>query len=129
MKLSNTGLSEYVIRTQPNDASLSTLECAAIALSLLEGKPDIREVGNQHILVANRYVLGSKKCGVQTLKDKLDECCLQNERETKNNIFTSDTDTVKGETHSNNRGHNDRSKRQEKSGEQSSKTQAWSVYI
>ena len=44
MQLSNTGLSEYVIRTQPNDSSLSTLETAAIALSLLEDKPEIKEV-------------------------------------------------------------------------------------
>ena len=43
--------------------------------------------------------------------------------ETKDNIFTSDTDTAKGETHSNIRGRNDNSKKQ-KSGEQSSQTQA-----
>ena len=34
----------------------------------------------------------------------------KNERKTKDEIFTRDTDTVKGETHSNNRGLNDRSK-------------------
>ena len=33
------------------------------------------------------------------------------ERETTENIFTRDTDTVKGETHSNNRGNNGRDKR------------------
>ena len=35
-------------------------------------------------------------------------------RMTKNNISTSDTDTIKGETHSNIRGRNNRSKRQRK---------------
>ena len=47
-------------------------------------------------------------------------CERKTERETKDNLFTSDTDTVKGETQSNIRGR----KRQEKSGEQSSRTQA-----
>ena len=36
------------------------------------------------------------------------------ERKTKDNIFTSDADTAKGETHSNNRECNNRSKRQRK---------------
>lgn len=44
VQLSNTGVSEYVIRTQPNDNSLSTLETAAIALSVIENSPDIKEV-------------------------------------------------------------------------------------
>ncbi|ELT93859.1 hypothetical protein CAPTEDRAFT_180007 [Capitella teleta] len=43
VQLSGTGLSEYVIRTQPNDSSLSTLETAAIALSAIEKSPTIRE--------------------------------------------------------------------------------------
>ena len=48
----------------------------------------------------------------------------KNQEEDQNNISTSDTATIKGETHSNIRGRNDRSKR-EKSGEQSSTTQAF----
>ena len=39
---------------------------------------------------------------------------LNTDRKTKDNIFTSDTDTVKGETDSNIRGRNDRSKTQSK---------------
>lgn len=38
-KLSQTGSSEYVIRTQPNEASLSTLESVAYTLSWLEASP------------------------------------------------------------------------------------------
>jgi DTW domain-containing protein YfiP len=44
IQLSVTGLSEYVIRTQPNDNSLSTLETAAVVISAIEGDPSIREV-------------------------------------------------------------------------------------
>ncbi len=44
VKLQNTGVSEYVIRTQPTDGSLSTLESAAVALSVLENRPEFKEV-------------------------------------------------------------------------------------
>lgn len=44
VKLCNTGVSEYVIRTQPSDHCLSTVESAALALSELENKAHIKEI-------------------------------------------------------------------------------------
>nr|CAB3240088.1 DTW domain-containing protein 2-like [Phallusia mammillata] len=44
VQLKISTVSEYVIRTQPNDNSVSTLECAAIALSHAEQDTQIKEV-------------------------------------------------------------------------------------
>ncbi|XP_056146530.1 tRNA-uridine aminocarboxypropyltransferase 2 [Lampris incognitus] len=44
VQLSRALSSQYVIRTQPTNICLSTLECAAVALSILERNDDIQEV-------------------------------------------------------------------------------------
>lgn len=51
-KLIGVPASEYVIRTQPTEGCLSTLETGASALSILEGDPELREkmLGPLHYL-------------------------------------------------------------------------------
>ncbi len=44
VQFSNTGISQYVIRTQPKDGALSTVESAALALSILEDRPEVQDV-------------------------------------------------------------------------------------
>lgn len=44
VQLSGTLSSQYVIRTQPSNICLSTLESAAYALSILEKNDSIQEV-------------------------------------------------------------------------------------
>lgn len=48
VQLNRTLSSQYVIRTQPSNICLSTLECAAVALSILERNDEIQEVKYQN---------------------------------------------------------------------------------
>ncbi|OWF55321.1 DTW domain-containing protein 2 [Mizuhopecten yessoensis] len=43
VQINDNPVSKYVIRTQPTDSSLSTLESAAVAISILENRPEIIE--------------------------------------------------------------------------------------
>ncbi|XP_072051493.1 tRNA-uridine aminocarboxypropyltransferase 2-like [Amphiura filiformis] len=44
VQFSNVGVSQYVIRTQPKDGALSTVESAALALSILEDRPELQDI-------------------------------------------------------------------------------------
>lgn len=50
VQLSSTLSSQYVIRTQPTNICLSTLECAALTLTTLERKESIQEVTSSSML-------------------------------------------------------------------------------
>ncbi|KAF3427842.1 hypothetical protein E2986_01264 [Frieseomelitta varia] len=55
-KLVGIPISEYVIRTQPTEGCLSTLETGAFALSILEGDPELKNkmLGPLHYLCRQR---------------------------------------------------------------------------
>uniref|UniRef100_A0A8C6KVA3 tRNA-uridine aminocarboxypropyltransferase n=1 Tax=Nothobranchius furzeri TaxID=105023 RepID=A0A8C6KVA3_NOTFU len=57
VQLNRTLSSQYVIRTQPSNICLSTLECAAVALSVLEKNDQILEDGRhlKHLLRNGMY--------------------------------------------------------------------------
>ncbi|XP_071494278.1 tRNA-uridine aminocarboxypropyltransferase 2-like [Diadema antillarum] len=57
VQFQNAGCSEYTIRTQPTDSSVSTVESAAIALSVLERNPAIKEVLAQPLRALCQYQL------------------------------------------------------------------------
>ena len=44
VQFSDSGLSKYVIRTQPNNSCLSTVETVALAISQLENRPEVYQV-------------------------------------------------------------------------------------
>lgn len=48
VQLRSAPSSQYVIRTQPNNMCVSTLECAAAALSIMEKNRSIPEVSAQN---------------------------------------------------------------------------------
>lgn len=60
MQLKTSISSQYVIRAQPTNRCLSTLECAAVALSILEKNNYIQEVGlslKDYIVFENRILI------------------------------------------------------------------------
>lgn len=50
VQLNSVPSSQYVIRTQPTNMCLSTLECAAVTLSIMEGNQAIQEVDVVNLL-------------------------------------------------------------------------------
>ncbi|KAL8625464.1 hypothetical protein ACOMHN_018609 [Nucella lapillus] len=50
--------SKYVIRTQPTDGALSTLETAAVALSILEKRPEIVEILTRPLVALCDFQIG-----------------------------------------------------------------------
>lgn len=57
VKLVNNGLSSYVIRTQPTDGCLSTLETAALALSCMEQDNSYQEILTKPLKVLCEFQL------------------------------------------------------------------------
>lgn len=55
-------VSEYVIRTQPSDAALSTVESAALALAALEQDDNIYHALVQPLITLCRHQVGFLQC-------------------------------------------------------------------
>lgn len=77
-KLVGVPISEYVIRTQPTEGCLSTLETGALALSILEGNPELKDqmLGPLHYLC--RSVSNNRKTISNILSFKSYRYQLQN---------------------------------------------------
>lgn len=60
VQLSNTGVSSYVIRTQPTNECLSTVETVALAIELLENRPDVYQVRFVAFCVSHNYFARDK---------------------------------------------------------------------
>ncbi|OPL32602.1 hypothetical protein AM593_01727, partial [Mytilus galloprovincialis] len=62
VQINSTIKSKYVIRTQPDDGSLSTLETAAFALSVLEKIPDLFDVLTKPLEALCQFQLNHGAC-------------------------------------------------------------------
>ena len=93
---------QFLVPAYWNDLlpNISSLKSGSTSMPLSFELSDMVQKEKNHIVIPLRRM------------GRLLETKKKPKRKTKNDISTSDTATIKGEAHSNNRGRNDRSKRQ-----------------